>query len=211
MEIGKPFEWNVVVVGAWNLSILTPRGIGRKLFQVAANTPMEIKVPIDRKASISVTHSDVTVIPSESRLEIMPVTPNPNLLVDAANIAIKAVDWLSETPMKAAGINVKYKFKSLPDDFITVLNSTLDDKLTDCPLSTRERGLTRTVDWEPGVININIQEHKDTSGTVTFNFHRQSESVDELKEWINKTKEMREKVATLLASIFNYNVGGEDE
>ena len=39
----EPFSWNAVVVGAWNIAILSPDGVRRRLFDLPEGTPIELE------------------------------------------------------------------------------------------------------------------------------------------------------------------------
>ncbi|MET0110029.1 MAG: hypothetical protein ABW084_14095 [Candidatus Thiodiazotropha sp.] len=70
--LGTPIDWNIVVVGAWNVAILTPEGIARRLFNLEPGTPIEVQVAMDVGAPIRVRHDNIIVQPSPTSLVITP-------------------------------------------------------------------------------------------------------------------------------------------
>jgi len=209
---GKRFDWNVVVVGAWNAAILTPEGIAHRLFGLPPGTPVEVQVPLDRQAPIRVVHSNVMVVPSESGLLVVPTEPTPEALRHAVEVASRAIDSLPETPFTAAGINLRYQFDILPDELVQPLTSSLDDQLGDAELKIEGRMLKRTVGWNQGVLNVEIHMNDDASGALMFNFHRQSSDILELKDWLGQVEAMIDRSEHLLSSTFKVRIEeNEDE
>lgn len=105
---GAPFDWNVVVVGAWNPAILTPLGIAKRLFG-RDDAPIQVMVSVDGLAPIQVRYEGLVVVPSNSKLVVSPVEPSPSALVEAAQVACKAINSLPDTPFLAAGVNLRYR------------------------------------------------------------------------------------------------------
>jgi hypothetical protein len=108
---------------------------------------------------------------------------NAGCLKFAATVAARAVDNLPETPMVAAGINVRYRFEDIPDSLAELLVSSADDALASIDESTTltSRGLRRELKWSEGVVNVEVQETGDTSCVVGLNFHRASPNSNELR------------------------------
>jgi hypothetical protein len=186
----KPIDWNVVVVGAWNLAILTPQGIARRLFQLPPETPVEVQVAVDQPAPIRVVHSGLMVIPSRDNLVVQPVAASARGLRDAANLLATAVRALPETPMTAAGVNVRYSIDPVPDELVHVVDSDADRRLADLGFGNiRDRALLRTVAWEEGVLNCEWHVEPGVA-RAGYNFHLASNEFARLAAWIEKSEAM---------------------
>ncbi len=204
--VGQPLIWNVVVVGAWNLAILTPRGVATRLFQLSHEVPVEVQIQIDQPGPIRVIHSGVAVAPASNQLIVEPQTQSAECLRLSAEIATRAVESLPETPMTAVGVNIRYGFDQTPEELAAMLASPLDDKLSDGEFVVSAKNMKRTLTWKTGVLNLEIQESSDDSCLVTFNFHRQSSKVEDLRDWLGLTEAMIATAKKLLAHPFNLRI-----
>lgn len=97
---------------------------------------------------------------------------------------------LPETPVSAAGVNIRFQFDALPDSVLGVVASPLDDSLADDEHVVSGRFLRRSVRWQDGTLNIEIEEKDNASGVIAFNFHCASVNPQTLREWLAKTAEM---------------------
>ena len=178
----EPFDWNAVVVGYWNPAILTPRGIGRRLFELDENTPLMVEVPLDGLAAHRVRYDDLTVIPETGRLAVHANDPKWDHLDRAREIAVRAIESLPETPLNAAGFNIRFRIKEPSDRLLTVLTSGVDDLLSDAGFSINSRSLRRSLNHQDGVLNLDI--HGAQELRVEINFHRQSSKREDLISWL---------------------------
>lgn len=187
---GMPFtpaEWNVIVLGRWNRAILTPSGIAKRLFGLEEGTPIEVFVAIDALAPPQVKHGGTIVMVGGDRLITVPETLNFPGLEGAMTIARRAMENLRETPVIAAGINVKYSCKEPLEALQNITrHSWWDDQLSDNQYEILGRELSRVLKWNEGQINFSVTEEADSSFQVQFNFHRGSSRIDELIDWLSK-------------------------
>jgi hypothetical protein len=185
----EPFSWNVVIVGAWNIAILTPDGIAKRLFELPQGTPVQVEVPIDRPGPYRVLHDGLMVIPSSNQLEVAPQALELGSLQKASRVAQMALRALPETPVFAAGINIRYRFASLPDELIDLVKAPIDDVLSDTSFQI-DGGLTkRSLALPPGILNLEIVQGKSADGSVSLNFHRESTAQTDLQAWLARVEE----------------------
>jgi hypothetical protein len=207
---GKAVDWNVVVIGAWNLAILTPSCIATDLFSLPVGTPIEVQVPMDGTGPLRVQHDGIIVSPSRSQLVITPGDPVPSKLKQASRIAVKAIELLPRTPMHAVGINLRYRVEQSPQAVAELLESAIDDRLSDADFMTSVRGLQRTVQWNDGFLNLDLQIDEARSATVLLNFHRQSQLQTELLDWLRTVDPMLESAARLMRDVVRIEIEGAD-
>jgi len=207
----SPSDWNVILLGAWNLAILTPDGISRRLFELEPGTPLEIQVPITGhgQAPIRVIHSGLVVEPTSGRLSVTPQEPTEQGLRDAVAVAGKALESLPETPVSAAGINIRYKFDTVPDELVTIQTSTIDDQLAVAGSRIRSRALERALEWNEGVINLTARSNGDGSALLSLNFHRDSLTGPDLLAWLRRVDEMLESAANFMGPVLGLTGPGE--
>lgn len=180
----EPFSWNIVVIGAWNPAILTPDGIRRRLFELPDGTPINVEVAVDRPGPFRVIHDGLAVIPTPVSLEVTTTEPNIESLERASGLCVRALQSLPETPVSAAGVNIRYRFQEIPDQVLDLVRAPLDSALSDAGFQFSGSVTKRTLTHNAGVINVQIANN-GPEGTIEFNFHRDSTVPSELREWLS--------------------------
>jgi len=181
----NPSDWNVVVVGKWNRAILTPAGIARRLFQLPSGTPVQVAVPLDVLAPFAVTHGGIMVTASNERLVLTATEPEYEVLDRARIAAVNAIRSLPETPLIAAGVNIRHTATD-ETGLSAILQHPSDDRLSDDGLVIVERSHKRTIAWNEGVVNISLQTQAETPTRIEFNFSLSSTIADELVAWLDR-------------------------
>ena len=195
----SPIDWNVVVIGRWNRAILTPAGIGKRLFGVAEGTPLEVMLAIDAIAPPRVAHEGIVVTAGSDRLIIQPSKCTFAELGRARELARKALRDLPETPVSAVGLNVKYKLEEPLDEIVHVVESSWDNLLSDKDYRIRERSVSRSLAWDDASINIGVSMKDNSEQFVQFNFDFRSDDVELHAGWLETPIETVEaKVKSLL-------------
>jgi hypothetical protein len=185
----EPVAWNVVVVGAWNVNILTPDGIRRRLLKLPEGTPLEVEVSLDRPGPYRILHAGLVVVPSSRVLEVAPQKYDLASILKAGEIARAALEALPETPVSAAGVNIRYQLAISPDDLIKLLKAPIDDAFSDADY-TIESGMTRrALSYQPGVINVEVVQDGRGGAMINLNFHRESSLMDDHKTWLERIEE----------------------
>lgn len=180
----SPTDWNVVVAGFWNPAILTPAGIAKRLFGLPEGTPILVEVPMDQLLPYRVKHEGVTITAEMGRLTIVTDTPNFNSLQSAMAIAARAIHELPETPFSAAGFNVRYKLDDAPDQLLTSTTPPIDGTISDAGFAIESRSIKRSLTFNAGILNLEIQSLKNSEVRIEFNFHRQERDKARLIEWL---------------------------
>lgn len=193
------FEWNVVVVGAWNPAILTPAGIAQRIFELPTTTPIQVLVPIDGRAPTKVIHAGLEVMASAEQLIVSPSECSPAALQNAGAAAARAIKTLPITPFTAAGINVRTRYERLPSVLLDGLDSTLDNVLGE-RYKLESRALQRAIEWDTGTLNLRV-EGQDGGGTIQVNFHLQSSDEAALRTWLCRAGEFANASTQLIAEL----------
>lgn len=199
-------DWNVVIIGRWNRAILTPSGIAKRLFQVTDETPLEVLVPLDQSTPPHVKLGDIIVVAGSDRLLVQSTAHTFAGLSRAMEIARRAIESLPETPLSAAGMNVRFKSTESIEALQRITSHEMDSRLSDEGFKIRGRSIRRTVEWKDGQINISVDSDMDDHGgqtyTIMLNFHRGSSSIDELKTWLSASDQSPEAESRKL--LLNY-------
>lgn len=185
--------FGVIIAGRWNRAILTPQGIGHRLLKLDADTQMSVEVPIDSIGPYKVRHSDLAILADWNRLRVESEKKDYPGLKKCMEIGLIAIEGLPETPIEGVGINTNF-VSEVRDERIEQLNgSDFDFELGKVDLNIKTRTLTRTVEWNGGVINIKV-ESDDKQSRINFNFEKRSGVPSEIKNWLTLPISEIEKV-----------------
>lgn len=196
-----PFEWNVVIMGSWNEAILTPDGIRKRLFQLPDGTPVDVQVAVDRPVPHRVHYDGLIVTPSSSALIISVHQCDSQSLQKACALAKNALLSLPETPLTAAGINIRYQIEELPDELLQLIETPIDGTFSDSGYVIKKRRTHRSLEFQPGEINIELSQEQTTAGEVLLNFHLDSQELVRVQEWLSRSEEFSAKALELLSII----------
>ena len=190
-ELGEPFDWNVTVVGAWNPAILTPDGVSLLLFKNEPGTSVNVEVSLGAIGLPRVRHKGLLVVPSPGSLLVVPEVPTAGRLVEASKVAETAMTALPATPVTAAGVNIRFRFKEAPNSLLEASRSTADDRISEGGWEIQSRVFTRTLRWKESVVNVRVTVNSLSGGaTLEFNFHLENTDRTKLGPWISKAEQM---------------------
>jgi len=207
----KPFRWDVVIVGFWNRAILVPDGISKRLFKLPEGSGIEVLVPVNTLDPPQVKHDGIVVIVEEKRLIIGTENPNYTNLYKAMQAGCYALKDLPETPVFAAGYNVRFEIKDFPSEFDEITQSSLDDQLSDGGYEIVSRSFSRRIKinndiFKKGHLNIIIRKNENSLMKIELNFHRDSNNINDLLEWLNIPEESLVKEVKQILNNISLNV-----
>ena len=203
----EPRDWNVVVVGRWNPAILTPQGIASRLFQVPLGTEVVIEVPMDAIGPFRVSIMDVTVMVSNVQLVVEAKENNFASLQRAMRIAHRAMESLPETPVFAAGYNIRCQGTGEDEQLAPLIAATQlrwDEQFERAGYPVSRRDVTWVADWQAGKISVNLsREQHDRVLRVNLNFERTGRP-EEMKAWLaHPAEEVRRQTARIFTDVLN--------
>jgi hypothetical protein len=202
-----PGDWNVVVLGRWNRAILTPQGIATRLLQLPPETEIGIAVPMDALGPYRVSHGDLVIMVSSAQLIVEATENNFPSLQRAMRIAQRAMHSLPETPVSAAGFNIRCQGSGedgLLAPLIAATELCWDQQFVRASLPISRRDVTWVADWEDGKITVNlVREQQDRVLRVNLNFERTGNR-DELLAWVARpVEEVRVQAQRIFTDILN--------
>lgn len=200
-----PLDWNVIVIGRWNRAILTPAGIATRLFELPSGTEMDIEVPMDSIGPYRVGHDHLVVMVGNTQLRVE-VTPNdfPSLQ-NAMRVAYRAMNSLPETPVTAAGFNIRCSGESSDARLASLVEATQlrwDQQFAAMGYHIVRRDVTWVVEWEGGKISVNLaREQADSRFRIAMNFERIGIRQD-LMDWLARpVEQIKEQVRRVLLDV----------
>jgi hypothetical protein len=164
---------SIVMLGAWNPSILQPDWLATHIFDKAAdeNLPIEMQFSPIPGLSPRFTIRDITLVPSAERLAVFSKNCSAAQLDAAESVAIRLLSSLSHTPISAVGENFAFSIESPSDELLSFFDA--DNALSsilDFEYSVVQTELKTTIKLSRGVLNFSrIQSEGDVA--VHFNFH----------------------------------------
>ncbi len=194
-------DWSVVVAGSWNRAILTPAGIQGRIFQLAADAPVEVMVPIDVLAPFQVTHDGFSVAVHSSRLVVALTEPTFERLFQAQTFARNAINSLPETPYFGVGINIGFASNDAVPEIDNLLSENeFDDRLADNELHISGRRFGRQLVWNDGKVNLNVSRDEGDNRKVSLNIERTSTNNQELIGWLETPSQQIEELVQTISN-----------
>jgi hypothetical protein len=181
-----PHSWNVVVLGSWNPGILTPHGVITKLFQLPPDTEVGMEVPLYAVAPPRISNGGLVVVAGSNSLAVEAQAGNYESLGSAARLAHRAMDILPETPVTAAGFNIRYldAARQAGGAFASLLEHRLDLAFQRESLPVVRREVSRSVDWRGGKVKVDLVDEVGMGYHLLFNFECQGDRA-ELMRWLS--------------------------
>jgi hypothetical protein len=179
-----PYEWNIIVAGDWNRAILTPNWIARSLFALPPSTPVDVLVALDGSGPFQVRYGPLTVIPLPGQLLVQLAEPSAEQLEIGLAAMIRAIQQLPRTPLRACGINLRFRTSERPSRLLDQTRTPSEKALSDAGFKILSRRRGEVLAHQSGTLNVVIDVPTDGDLLLTFNFDRQSEDANELLAWL---------------------------
>ena len=205
-----PSNWSVVVAGKWNRSILTPKGVGRYVFDLKEGQEVSVLIPLDAFPIPIVKHPDhpIRAKAESNRLYIGLEISRYEVFEHAAKAGCNAIGNLPKTPLSAAGLNVDFRSKGAVNGVAQLLAcEKADNALTDNDMTFGSREIKRSVMLDEGRLNLTIESEMAGGCGLRFNFHREATNTDALIDWLETPQSKIESVVQRVLA----GLGLEDE
>lgn len=103
---------NIIALGDWNTRIFTPNWVAKNIFSITEETPMDVLFDKNDLSS-SYSYKNIKVAFRDNYVEFLIDKKNDATFRLAIKFLNNLITCLPETPIKAIGINFKYRFKLL--------------------------------------------------------------------------------------------------
>ncbi|OXU14596.1 hypothetical protein [Sedimentisphaera salicampi] len=201
----EPYDWNVIVAGAWNPAIFTPQRVAKNIFGLEEYSNVKVYVSVDGAAPTKIEYNGIIVAASNNALVFSSETNDFNKLVDLLESTIKTLEWLKETPIVAGGFNIRYKLSE--ENALKIQDSLkcdVDGLFAQQDFEISKTKLTKSLKYESGFINIAFSDDKNGDFSIEMNFNLSSSDYNDIKEWFSISKE---KLKTNVGKIINNTLG----
>jgi len=198
--------WNIIVVGYWNRSIFTTDWITKNIFksnECILEFPSNPALP----QRFSTNTNNITIIPSSSRLVVMPRILNDETLIIAATYTKDILKLLNQTPVSAIGINFGFTEDNPEDDLLSIFPNKDVPQILDQEFEINTQNLERLLIYEnEKQLKLSIKKYLNIID-INFNFNfdiKTAKSAIDLLE--NGILIYRNKAISFLEKVYNINI-----
>lgn len=163
----QPIQVSTVILGNWNPKIFTPEWIKINLLGKVDGEKIEGLVNF-RDLEFAFKYGAIVLSPKPNSIEINFDGYNPENALLASKIIVKILETLPHTPIRALGVNIKYK-SNLGASNISPLVNTINN-LNSTIGEFKINQVRKTVERKDYLINV-IYDINKSEIITTFNFH----------------------------------------
>ena len=158
------FSINIMCLGNWNKKIFTPSWVATNLFELKENKIDAFFNPNEMDMGFKL--EDVALFPKDTSVEIKLDEINEKSIELGGKLLNRLLALLPHTPLRAIGINVRYKFENKEDIPIVKKLNKISCKLDD--FATNQIKFSKEL--KKSQLNI-ITDFQGNEYIVNFNFH----------------------------------------
>jgi hypothetical protein len=195
---------SLVVVGKWNIHILSPDWIAHNVLNVEeVNLQFAVNAP---ELLMRIEHNNVLIQTFPDRLMVMPQKRNLETWRAAEEIVRKITDILQYTPVSAFGVNFNFIEDEPSADLISRIAVVDSDKFSDLEMDLAGTAIKRTFSFPDSRLNFSLTHNNETDFRFSFNFHYEVTQASKVAETVvGKFSEKQKIVETIMSQIYDYS------
>jgi len=160
--------WNVIILGKWNPAIFSPQWVGQHVFE---GEEMEVEFPITPGLSPRYKAGRVMITLQGDRLLVKPLQTDDESMRSAEQKAVRILDCLPHTPVRAVGINFRY-VESQPANGLSRMFEFADsDRIREFGYDKDCVEILRHLDKDNAKLTFKMSQSSDGSLILDFNHH----------------------------------------
>ena len=204
-DINKP--WTVQIIGRWNPVILSPIGIGRRLFKITDDLPAAGLVALFDASSVNgpkVRYGDLEIGVEFDRLTVAATSSNNrwSQLGSALNVAKLALDDLPKTPIFGLGMNLFFREDGKSEPLRRLYPNEWRSRLFSASLDFRHFLLGHRIGYRGGDIYLNMYLPENGDFDIHFLIHLQSSDLAQLQDWAaTPVADIQSKVEEIMGTV----------
>lgn len=192
-------NWNLRINGFWNVGIFSIGWLGKHIFD---SNEIMLDVGLAARLPQRFTADNVTLIPSNNNLILVPSDFENTTLVHMEEMAYKLLNILMHTPISAVGFNFGYELDDSDPDILDMLPLLLKDKFSAKDLIVSSRTFSWSFDRGDHILNLSCIINNN-SPHITLNFHKDVKDANTAKNFIkDKIILFKEYSSTIIKDIF---------
>ena len=198
-------EWSIVIAGSWNLAILNPEWLAKKIF---CKDEVEVElVLVGTRPTIRIRSGNVVFFPSSTRVSISCKEASAAALEEVEAVAVKVLKELPVTPLSGIGVNFAFRAEAPTEALLDCFNLNDGAKLSASGPQILSTGITRAFDDDGNRINYSMELGEDRSVTLKFNFHTPVSDGKEAISAIEKLSAVRlERAEKIIGEVYELSV-----
>ena len=194
---------NLVIVGIWNLGILTPQWYAKEfpdLIKQKEFSSVEIEIGT---GALKIPVEDIVINPNPGKLIFFSQNDNASKFELIEKLAKGTVEKLPHTPITALGHNISYftdekKFRLFNPDILDKCEDFYKKEVSVSSLNTQRT--IHSLSHENFTLNLTY-EFTRKKNFVSFNYHYEVSGIDKIQEYILDFKKNIENSAEILQKI----------
>lgn len=200
-------EWNIIVAGSWNLAILNPDWVSKKIFET---NELDVDLLIDNfRPQIRYKHEKVILAPESSRVTVGCTETTEAAIEQAEAACLRLIDSLPVTPLSAVGINVGFFEDNPSGHLLDGFNFKDNFKYAENGFEVATSEILRSISLPDCTLNFRVRQEADGNVSFHFNFHANTQDAENAKLALKKKASSRVGTATdILKKI--YGIVGDD-
>lgn len=161
--------FTIVVAGAWNIRIFTPKWIAENL---ARSDAISVAVSIgNATAPLRLQFDGCTLLVGAERLIVSPLTLDSVSLSQVERISKSILETLSHTPITAIGVNLRYALDIEGTALVDVFELADTHALSDFGAIISTTTIRRAISKPPFTANLSFELKESGKATADVNFH----------------------------------------
>lgn len=169
-------DWTMVIVGDWNVRLLTPEWVAKNLFEGKEIQVEALLRPGDQH--LRYNFAEISILPEPDRIIITEKAINDEVLQSAEQVAIKTLELLPHTPIRALGINFGFIEENPGPELTSLFELNDRAELADFDCKTISTEIHRRFETEHGILKLK-QTLSDGNIALHLNFHYDVSSIEE--------------------------------
>jgi len=206
---------SVVLAGAWNPAIFSPPWVAKRLF---SSTEMEVGLAFGDMLVLRFGTKDVELVVTSSSVQLRPRRVEQGVFDVVEDVAVRLLETLRETPVRAFGINFGYDVEreGKPLKELVDLQRGRPARTTRISRSF-EIGSESGRRGERAVMNVVLADPTDGALHLDFNEHHDAEpasghapgarAAERLKGRVSRAREMAQEMANELYELTEVTSG----
>ncbi len=196
---------NIVIIGSWNLSILSPTWFAKEFPELKIGKEIPVEMELNTRA-LKFSVQNITINPNPNKLIFFSTVDDDKNYEQMEKLAVDTVKKLSHTPIKAIGHNISYftdnDFELFQSDKLDEYEKFYKEKTKTIALNSHE--IKHSLAYEHYILNLsyNINRQKNF---ISFNFHYEVNNVEKIEGYLKDFKKNIDQSKTIYSKLLKTN------
>lgn len=182
---------NVLILGAWNLAILNPAWMAKKIFEVQ-KISVNLEVGPTMIARYMSDAHNVKITTCEDKVILNPTSTDPDALEGSGSLAIRLMERLKETPIPAVGVNIGFDLNASEVERVKEAAATKDlEQFKNFGATVESSSIRHQLRINDSDVNTELALYSNGLGALTVNHHFNVSDASEATELLKNRRVSR--------------------